>query len=523
MKTMWTIETLSKRVLEISEGVISLAPNQIYKGAKYKMKFIDKDYGEWDAYVCNILKGQGHKLRGPEKCFKKHGYRSPLENPEIREKTKQTYFKKHGVDNPFKNPEEQKKGVETRLKRYGVKHAQQSPEIKKKTAETCKERYGVEKFLSSREIREQIKATCRERYGGNAPICGFEILNKVKETNLKEYNVDNPAKAKKIKHKIVMIKKERYGYDYIILPNGMTLPEYIKEYNLDLTYDSCKHVYKKYGREALLEYLEHPEKFKRWTSLERMASILLDITPFQKFLKQIRRKPDFKITDKLYFDIDGLYWHSKNKYDYHFIKRQDYENKGLRLIQIRENEFAKNKQAVKSLIDRILNVNITTLAVNKILEINKEESYKFQNENHFLEESEDRALGIFNNNELIMLVTYKIENSTIFLTRVCTKLGIVVKDGLSILVQNLCSLCNINTIIVTCDLRYDTGLDFEQAGFVSIKEELDWCWTDCINTFRKEEIPKNNWRFLYGAGIRTYKLEIKEKGIENSTPLEEND
>ena len=85
-------------------------------------------------------------------------------DPEIREKHKQTNLERYGVDNPAK--------VE---------------EIKEKIRKTNIERYGVENVYQSKDIQDKIKKTNLERYGVDSPLKKKELVDKMKNTNLKRY------------------------------------------------------------------------------------------------------------------------------------------------------------------------------------------------------------------------------------------------------------------------------------------------------------------------------------------------
>lgn len=64
--------------------------------------------------------------------------------------------------------------------------------------------------------------------------------------------------------------------------------------------------------------------------------------------------PDIKIA----FEYNGLYWHSSNKInpDYHYNKTKMCADKGIRLIQIWEDEWTINKDQIKKFISSILGI-----------------------------------------------------------------------------------------------------------------------------------------------------------------------
>src|SRR5690606_680537 len=63
-------------------------------------------------------------------------------------------------------------------------------------------------------------------------------------------------------------------------------------------------------------------------------------------------KPDFKLTDNIYMNVDGLVWHSEIYKDphYHMKMREDFNGSGLELLQFRADEIYEKPDIVKSII-----------------------------------------------------------------------------------------------------------------------------------------------------------------------------
>lgn len=82
-------DALNTRIMKIHSGSVQCVSSS-YVHTYKKAKFIDFEFGEWEAYPHNVLNGSTHPDRG-------------LKNRKI------TWMKKYGVDNPFKSDIVQKK------------------------------------------------------------------------------------------------------------------------------------------------------------------------------------------------------------------------------------------------------------------------------------------------------------------------------------------------------------------------------------------------------------------------------
>ena len=127
-------------------------------------------------------------------------------DPEIREKHKQTNLERYGVDNPAKVEEIKEKIRNTNIERYGVKNPWSSDKIKDKIKKTNLERYGVDHVFKSPEFIKKREQTNIEKYGtktyGESDIAQQyknKFIEKAKQTCLKKYGVDSYAKSQAYK------------------------------------------------------------------------------------------------------------------------------------------------------------------------------------------------------------------------------------------------------------------------------------------------------------------------------------
>jgi len=126
-----------KRRLEEIHGDDLKIIDESYKGSASHAVFLDKEFGEWTAWVSNVLQGHCHpdraKLKIRETCIKKYGVPSPLHKGSVRESFENEREKIYGVRNAMQRPEVQEKVKSTLLNRYGVDNAQKLPEVRRKT------------------------------------------------------------------------------------------------------------------------------------------------------------------------------------------------------------------------------------------------------------------------------------------------------------------------------------------------------------------------------------------------------
>lgn len=62
---------IQKRLLKAHNGTVTLAPGQIYVNSHEMMKFIDQNFGEWEAQPYSVFAGHGHPERGKLNSSKK--------------------------------------------------------------------------------------------------------------------------------------------------------------------------------------------------------------------------------------------------------------------------------------------------------------------------------------------------------------------------------------------------------------------------------------------------------------------
>jgi len=478
---------------------------------------------------------------------------SPLVSPLIREKVKATLLERFGVDNALKSDKIKEKVKATNIERYGGNAPISDERVAGKMRVTLTElygenykevvsdlsrkavleKYGVETVFSLPEIQEKITASNLVKYGVEHPLQNGDILKKMTDTNLKRHGVKFIGEKTFVdgsleREKIRKTCEERYGYKFVLLTNGLYLGAYLKLHKrTDLNYTSCKYVFLTYGFEALREYVEEGKDFGSITSLERQASKLLGLEPCFKVLKN-RKRPDFELRPDLYLDIDGLFWHSsyvlKDPY-HHFNKRLKYEESGLRLLQIRDNELVLKPGIVKSLTENALGRSEKIYGRQcTVADVSWGDASRFLTDNHLQGVGPpSTSVGLYHGGNLVMLIAVRKKKEGVEIARLCSLNGKIVVGGFSRLLAVVKKRWNPAFVESWCDLRYATGKGYEKVGFAKVKDILSWSWTDFQEVYNRLRCRANmddralaeaehaadlGWVKIYDAGQRLYRLNV---------------
>jgi len=314
-----------------------------------------------------------------------------------------------------------------------------------------------------------------------------------------------------------------------ITSDGKTVYQLCGEHNK--LFDTGLKIFKKHGEEIFKQFLLD-EKHSQ-NRLEQFVSN--NIEGIEWYNKQplynFPYRPDFKITDKIFLDIDGLYWHSEKSgkpNDYHMTKRKHYENHGFRIIQIREDEIYNKIDIVRSMVYNILGKSSTIYARKcEFKPVTSIDSKKFFQDNHLMGWKSSRPYGLYHDDELVacMSVSIKHDGSVLEIDRFATKLNTHVTGGFSKLLSNILKLFNVQSIISYCDMRYATGDSYICNGFQLINERLGFHWTDKFDTYNRlqcranmderclsaeEYAQEKGWFKIYDAGQVKYEKIISK-------------
>lgn len=180
---------------------------------------------------------------------------------------------------------------------------------------------------------------------------------------------------------------------------------------------------------------------------------------------------------KLAIEFDGVFWHNENNKDrdYHLLKTEACERKGIRLVHVFEDEWASKRHVWESMIDNLLNATKAKIYARKclIMEVPADVSVSFLEENHLQGHCPSSIkLGLYFNGELVSLMTFGKSRHFIGngkyqyeLLRFCNKLGTTVIGGASKLLKHFIEEYKPQSIISYADRRWSNGNLYRQLGF----------------------------------------------------------
>lgn len=401
---------------------------------------------------------------------------------------------------------------------------------------TCQERYGSDSTINLPQIQKILVDSMIEKYGVTHPMKSEEIKAKRAQTNIERYGFISPAKSEDVKLKTIQTfinNNKKYIIDNKPIENFATEVLGISNPTLYNIFRSIDPDRKNFSKEEVL--FAFNQERPHITTLESMASEQLNLLKYDKFFNlelhpDLRYRPDFKLNDSLALNVDGLYWHSELQKDnnYHFKMRQDYEARGLRILQFHENEIVNKIEIIKSIIRNALNQTLHKVGARKtnIKKVSQLEAKIFLNQNHIKGSINAKHLGLFYQGELVQILSYKIRKGVLKIERACSKINWSIIGGYSKLEKYLITkeLHNITAIHYWVDLRYGTGRFLSQLDYKIEKETLGWEWTDFVKTYNRLQCWANmdeqhlsqqdyadelGWYKIFDAGQRLYIKSLK--------------
>jgi hypothetical protein len=481
--------------------------NDVYYCRKCKLEKNNLEkYG-----VKNVFQLESVKQKIKKTNTEKYGVDNPSKSEDIKKKKKETFSKKYGVEHPLKNEEVLKKQLDTVKEKYGVDNVSQLKKVKEKKKETTLKNYGVEYISQDPDFKENLKLLNLEKYGTEYSLQSEYIKNKIKKTNIEKYGVDNPSKSedikKKIKQSILSVKNEQILKNN---PNIIKIDNDNKIFSIicedcreiyDITYPlfykhretntvictNCNPIHKNIsGKEIMLfNYI------KSVYNGETIQNYRLENKEIDIFL------PEFNLG----IEFNGIYYHSdlfKGK-NYHYDKTKFFENNGIRIIHVWEDDWEYKEDLIKSMLNYKIN-----LIENKIYARNCEVKLiedndiirNFLNENHIQGYvNSTYKIGLFHNENLVSLMTFKKEKESFLLNRFCNiKYHSVIGSASKLLKYFTYNISD--KIFTFSDNSYSDGKLYENLGFEKIYD------------------IKPDYKYIVG-NFRSHKFNFRKKDTSN--------
>lgn len=432
---------------------------------------------------------------------------------------KRTLLEKYGVDALIKNEDINSKRKKTMVEKFGFEHQCQSDEIKQKIASTNLERYGVEHPSQSKVFRNKINKTNLEKYGNINSLINDKTLEKTLCTMLEKYGVKYSTQNKEILNKILIsiektiikrnLEKNKdlieidYKNNFFLLKCDQHKDH---NYKINIPLFHNREIYKKKfnipictvcnpinlnvsGAELMIINF-----IKEYYDKEIILNSRKIIKPYELDIYL----PELKIA----FEYNGLYWHSDAHKDknYHLNKTELCEHNGIQLLHIWEDDWVFNQDKVKSIIlDKIDANKKIDSNLCEIKELDISEIINFLDINYIYGYSySDINIGLFYNNELVSLMTFK-ENEIV---RFCNKLNFDIINSELKIFNYYCSKYNPTEISTVVNRSYADDFPIK-LGFKNIEYSNPNCYY--VNNFMKfENMITDNDLKIYDSGNIIY-------------------
>jgi hypothetical protein len=206
---------------------------------------------------------------------------------------------------------------------------------------------------------------------------------------------------------------------------------------------------------------------------------------------------------KIGIEYNGLKWHSEKFRDrnYHLMKTELANEKGVKLIQIFEDEYISRKNIVLSKIKRLLTCceNSAKIMARKCLikPIEKEEAKTFLNNNHIQGyKGCTIALGCFHNDTIVGVMTFEQYGDEWILNRFATDNNIICQGVGGKLFSYFVKKYNPTTVKSFADLRWTIDRNnnlYTKLGF-ELAERLKPDYKYVNASHPTERIHKFNFR-----------------------------
>jgi len=291
-----------------------------------------------------------------------------------------------------------------------------------------------------------------------------------------------------------LANKTRVEKGLLFSVEGVTARDIVDRYDISHSH-ACK-ILKEFDPKTAecIDNIFSTMKEDSMNSLEFRVSNMLNVDFYNKKNKT-GYKPDFKINDNIYLNVDGLYWHSekilKNN-RHHFKMRKEYEDKGLRILQFREDEVRNKSDLIKSMVNACIGKSESIYARKCVIKkVAQRDADLFLEKNHIMGKYSAKHLGLYYLDELVFIMSYKNFKKGLKIERLCSKIDKRVLGGFSKVLKHIESVEKFDKVEYWVDLRYGTGKFLENLGFKFSHETLGWKWTDLKNTYNRRRVMAN--------------------------------
>lgn len=425
----------------------------------------------------HFSKSKEFKERVEKTNLEKFGFINPFMD---KDRIKNIFKNKYGVDHPSQVPEFYNKAKKVNLKRYGYESILSSPEIRKKIEETNLERYGNKYPQKSEIFKSKMIEDNLEKYGYKSFFESNLFKIKSLNSNISKHGVDNIQKSEIFRINRFSISKDKNYIKY--LNNEISLFKCANGHNFEINIDNYHSRVKNNITLCTVCYpINDSKSIKEKELLSYIKSIYSDniVSSYRDGLEIDIFLPDLNIG----FEFNGLYFHS-NKFkdtDYHLSKTNFFKERGIRIIQIWEDDWIIRNDIIKSQISNLLKINTNKIFARKcyIKEIKDNKIVSsFLNMNHIQGKvNSSLKLGLYHNSELVSLMIFdhnegrkRMLDTEWNLSRFCNLLNTSVIGGASKLLNHFIKNYDVDRIISYADKDWSIGNIYYTLGFSNISE-----------------------------------------------------
>ena len=333
------------------------------------------------------------------------------------------------------------KRICTMKEKYGCVSPMQNPEIKRRMRETILERYGVPCTLMNEEVNKKARSTMQELYGGEYSGLSSELMARKNDTMLKKYGRKTYTQIGIGEQSVDILSSKEKFLEYINCHPRKTCAEIAQE--LGYSRSSVEKRVFEWGLESEVShnwYASVPEREIR----DLLESWGLEVKKEKKILWPLEIDiycPKFKIG----VEFNGNWYHRASRMGdlYHQNKSLKAEEKGIFIYHIFEYEWdsPKIREQIINNLRNLFQLNTQKLFARKcvIREVSTKEKTLFLEKNHIQGATGTKVnLGLYYQEELVSIMCFNKfnhpKNKKQYdweLTRFCSKSGMNVVGAAS--------------------------------------------------------------------------------------------
>lgn len=517
--------------------VITISPFDLSKGSHVKINVKCDDCQKeskvkWNIYVKNYSNGDWlcRDCKRKKNLNEKYGVDNVFQLKSVKDKSKETLKSKYGVDNISKLDSVKEKRKETSIEKYGVEHYMQLESNKiygqenisnsEEVKESKKLKWENKTSDEKNKILEKRKETNLKRYGVEWTLMDEDILNKILKTNNEKYNYDNPSKSEKVKKKI---RESNIITSQLKMVENIENLKSVRGSLYEIKCDICSNIfeiqrslfYKRREKNNII-CTKCNEISKNISSKELEISNYIksiydgDIILSDRKILEGKELDIFIPDHKFGIEFNGNYWHSElyKPKNYHKEKFDMCQNRGVFLLQVYEDDWDFRKDIVKSMIKNRLKLTSKRIYARKceVKEINDNNIIREFLENNHIQGyvGSSIKLGLYFNNKLVSLVTFKRDKEVYNLNRFCNLRNHSIIGGFSKILKYF--IRNYSDKIITFSNNdYSDGNLYMDNGFkkeYNLRPDYSYVLNGVRNHkfgFRKNKIRLNeNLKFYEG-------------------------